>query len=101
MSMLDTLLAVAEQKGCACGLRPCLIHYAEQQRQIGAGYLKKTTQGEQAEFYVTEPDRNNPGGSSHREGGRKPGDAGVRRDGHGDRGGSGTAVRKPARKPKR
>lgn len=101
MSVLDTLLAVAAQKGCACGLRLCLIHYAEQQRQEGAGVLKKTSQGEQAEFYVTESDRNNSGRSSHRESGRKPGDTGVRRNGPVNRGGPGKAVRKPAREPKR
>lgn len=96
MSMLDMLLAVAAQKGCACGLRPCLVHYAEQRRQDGAEVLKKTTQREQEEFYVKEPDQNNPGGSPHREGGRKPRDAGVRRDGPVNRSGPRKAVRKPA-----
>ena len=93
---LATLLEIAAQRGCACGIRPCLVHYAEQQRRSGAGQLKKTTQPEQEEFYAQQG-RHDSGGSSREQ----HSDAGVRGDDRGNRDRPGKAVRKPARGAKR
>jgi len=101
-ALLDILLATAEKKGCACGLRPCLIHFAEQKRQDGAGYLQKSTEKKEEEFYAPrQQDRNNSGGSSHRDVGGQPGNAGVSRNGGGDRNRPGKAVRKSSGKKQR
>lgn len=83
---LDQLLAIAEQKGCACNSifeGPCLAHFAQQQREAGSASrpLTKSTPQQQEEFYA-QPDRRS--GTANPASGKQRPDPGVRRDDRGD-----------------